>query len=154
MRISSRRCSLSARFPPASSVGTPLCALFSRTGTTRRTLRRLRIRFWHATSAKLIEILRVAGAPQDALKLVKEIVDTCRIRWMWSKPSPQSLTTTRRATDFNQLVQWDILFHRKLMVSQLLDEAIRWSAGSLLKGKTAEDLIEAIMTHWIRHFGP
>ena len=45
----------------------------------RRTLRRLHIRFWHAASAKLIEILRVAGAPQEALKLVKEIVDTCRI---------------------------------------------------------------------------
>ena len=44
----------------------------------RRTLRRLHIRFWHAASAKLIEILRVAGAPREALKLVKEIDDTCR----------------------------------------------------------------------------
>ena len=48
----------------------------------------------------------------------------------------------------------DILFHKKLMVSHLLDEAIRWTAGSILKGKSAEDLIAAISTHWIRHFGP
>ena len=42
----------------------------------RRTPRRLHIRFWHAPSAKPIEILKVVGAPQEALKLVKEIVDT------------------------------------------------------------------------------
>ena len=120
----------------------------------RRALRRLHIRFWHAPSVKLIEILRVAGAPQEALKLVKKIVDTCRICRMWSKPSPKSLTTVRLAHDFNQVVQWDILFHRKVMISHFLDEAIRWTAGSLLKGRKAEDLVEAIMTHWIRHFGP
>ena len=119
----------------------------------RRTLRRLHIIFWHAASAKLIEILRLAGAPHSALKLVKEIVDTCRICRMWARPTPKSLTSVRLATDFNQVVQWDILFHRKLMVSQLLDEAIRWTAGSVLKGKSAEYLIAAIMTHWVRHFG-
>ena len=86
--------------------------------------------------------------------LVKDIVDTCRICRMWARPLPKSLTTVRLATDFNRIVQWDILFHRKLMVSHLLDEAIRWTAGSILKGKSAEDLISAIMTHRIRHFGP
>lgn len=73
---------------------------------------------------------------------------------MWAKPLPKSLTNVRLATDFNQVVQWDILFHRKFMVCHLLVEAIRWTAGSILKGKTAEDLIAAISTHWIRRFGP
>ena len=73
---------------------------------------------------------------------------------MWAKPLPKSLTNVRLATDFNHVVQWDILFHRKLMVSHLLDEAIRWTAGSILKGKTAEDFIAAISTHRIRHLGP
>ena len=53
-------------------------------GVVRRTLRRLHIRFWHAPSAKLIEIFCIAGAPQEALKLVEEIVDTCRICRMWA----------------------------------------------------------------------
>ena len=74
----------------------------------RHTPRRLHIWFWHAPSAKLIEILRVAGAPQEALELVKEIVDTCRICRMWARPLPKFLTTVRLATDFNQVVQWDI----------------------------------------------
>ena len=72
---------------------------------------------------------------------------------MWARPLPKSLTTVRLATDFNQVVQWDIPFHRKLMVSHLLDEAIRWTAGSILNGKSAEGLISGINTNWIRHFG-
>ena len=111
------------------------------------------MRFWHAPIAKLIEILRVAGAPQEVFQLVTEIVDTCRSCRMWARPLPKPLTTVRLATDFNQVVQWDILFHRKIMVSHLLDEAIRRTAGSILKGKSAEDLIAAISTHWIWHFG-
>ena len=45
----------------------------------KRTLRRLHIRFWHASASKLVEILRMAGAPKSALTLVKGTVDTCRI---------------------------------------------------------------------------
>ena len=45
----------------------------------RRTPRRHHMSFWHAASAKLIVILRVAGASQEALKLGKGIVDTCMI---------------------------------------------------------------------------
>lgn len=129
--------------------------LHSTTDTVvRRTLRRLHIRFWHAASAKLLEILRVAGAPQQALKLVKEIFDTCRICRMWAQPTPKSLTTVRLAHDFNQVVRWDILFHWRLMISHLLDEAIWWTAGSILQGKSTEDLISAVASHWLRHFGP
>ena len=120
----------------------------------RNSLRRLHIRFWHASSAKLIELLRVAEVPQEALSLVKEGVDTCRVCWMWTKPLPKSLTTVCLATDFKQVVQWDISFHRKLMVTHSPDKAARWTAGSILMGMTPEGLIAAIMTHWIRHIGP
>ena len=123
-------------------------------GVVRRTLRRLHIRFWHASTAKLVEILRLAGAPPSAQKLVKEIVDTCRVCRMWSKPAPKSMTTTRMARDFNHIVQWDMLFHRKVMVSHLVDEAIRWTSCEVLPSRSGTDLVEAIMTGWVRHFGP
>ena len=123
-------------------------------GVVRRTIRRLHVRFWHASTAKLVEILRLAGAPQSALKLVKEIVDTCRICRMWSKPAPKSMTTSRMAQDFNQIVQWDILFHRKIMVTHLLDEAIRWTVGETLASKSAIDLVESIMGGCVRYYGP
>ena len=107
----------------------------------KRTLRRLHIRFWHAATARLVEILRLAGAPRSALVLVKDIVDTCRICRSWRRPSAKSMTTCRMATDFNRMVQWGILFHRKVMLSHLLDEAVRLTVASAMAGKTPVSII-------------
>ena len=52
-------------------------------GVVKRTLRRLHIRLWHAPAARMIELLRLGGAPTAAIKLVKEIVDTCRNCRLW-----------------------------------------------------------------------
>ena len=115
----------------------------------KRTIRRLHIRFWHAAAAKLVEILRFARAPRSALVLVKDIVDTCRICRTWQRPPPKSMTTTRLSRDFNDIVQWDILFVRKFVISHLLDEAIRWTVATLIADKTPSSIIEAIGQHWI-----
>ncbi len=40
------------------------------------------------------------------------------------------------ARDFNHIVQWDILFHRKVMVSHLLDEYITLTVASILADQT------------------
>ena len=63
-------------------------------GVVRRTIRRLHVRFWHASAAKLVEILRLAGAPKDAFKRVKAIVDTCRVCRLWANHPPKSMTST------------------------------------------------------------
>ena len=96
----------------------------------------------------------MAGAPRSALTLVKDIVDTCRICRVWQRPQPKSMTTTRMARDFNDIVQWDILFVRRYLISHLLDEAIRWTAAVTMPDKFATSIIEAIATTWIRPYGP
>ena len=63
------------------------------------------------------------------------------------------MTTVRMARDFNHIVQWDILFHRRIMISHLLDEAIRLSVGSILQDKTPASIIAAVVNNWIRHYG-
>ena len=95
----------------------------------RRTLRRLHIRFWHHGTKRMQHILKHAGAPKQALDLVQEIVDTCKICRLWKRPTPKAATSTRLATSFNDTVQWDIPFYKQYMISHLLDEAVRWSAG-------------------------
>jgi len=75
----------------------------------RRTLRRLHVRFWHASAARLTELLRRAGAPQQALVLIKEIIETCRSCRVWARPSVKAISgSTRLASRFNEAVQWDI----------------------------------------------
>ena len=102
----------------------------------------------------MLHILKHAGAPPKALKLVPEIVDTCKICRMWKRPTPKAVTNTRLSTSFNDTVQWDILFYRKHMISHLLDEAVRWSAGSVLANKDAPALIKAITSDWFRIRSP
>jgi hypothetical protein len=119
----------------------------------RRTLRRLHVRLWHHGVEKMSNLLKHAGAPASAIKLLPEIIDTCRICRMWKRPTPKSATSTRLAETFNVAVQWDIPFYKKVMLSHLLDEAIRWSAVSVLPHKDAPALITAISQDWIRPFG-
>ena len=40
------------------------------------------------------------------------------------------------------------------MISHLLDEAVRWSAGSVLAHKDATSLIKSITCDWLRPHGP
>ena len=119
----------------------------------RRTLRRLHVRFWHCPAARLIDILKHAGAPHEAIKMVPSIIDTCKICRLWMRPSPKSITTTRLATDFNQVVQFDILFHKEFMIGVLIDESIRWTAADVLEDKAASTLIMFLTTMWIRPYG-
>ena len=42
----------------------------------------------------------------------------------------------------------------RMMISHLIDEAIRYSVGSYLEHKDKWSIITAITTHWIRPHGP
>ena len=70
---------------------------------------------------------------------------------MWWRPTPKSMTNVRLAKAFTHVILWGIMFHRRIMVSHYIDEAIRWSAGSILLDRHAQSLIRAITNDWIRH---
>ena len=42
-------------------------------------LRRLHLRWFHATIAQMHRLLSLVGIPHEAMKLIPEVVDTCRI---------------------------------------------------------------------------
>ena len=76
----------------------------------RRTLRTLHIRWFHASAEKMAKLLAAAGAPGDTVKLVHDIVDTCRVCRAYKRPGPANATTARLTTQFNDVVQHDLLF--------------------------------------------
>ena len=61
------------------------------------------------------------------------------------------MTNVRLAKAINHVTQKDILFHRRIMISHCIDEAIRWSVGSILPDRISTSLIRAITNDWIRH---
>ena len=99
--------------------------------------------------------MRHAGAPRRLEPIIKEVVETCRSCRMWARPRPRSVTASSRlARSFNEIVQWDILFHRSIMISVLIDEAVRWTTASVLPSKSSTDIVQAITLDWVRPYGP
>ena len=123
-------------------------------GVVRRTVRMLHIRFWHCSAQRLRELMKLGGAPQRALDMVQAVTDSCRACRNWTRPGPRSITRTRLAQHFNEMVQWDILFLYDDAVSHCLDEAIRLTRVAVLPSKTAESIISTITRQWLRHYGP
>ena len=70
-----------------------------------------------------------------------------------ARPPPKSMTTVRMARDFYQIVQWVIRFHRRIMVSHLLGEAIRLSVGSIPPDKSAASIVAAVGNRRIKFYG-
>ena len=62
-------------------------------------------------------------------------MDTCKICRCWTRPLPKAVAASRLATEFNKAVQWDILFYKDVMISHIIDEAIRFTVASILPDK-------------------
>ena len=123
-------------------------------GVVRRTLRRMHIRLWHAPVAKLKALLEAGGVPSKVVEMIQSVVDTCRICRLWQRPSPQSVHTSRLSTHFIQRVQYDFVFHGKMVILHLIDGAIKWTVLVETGSRETQNVIEAIMVHWVSQFGP
>ena len=123
-------------------------------GVVRRTLRRLHVRFWYMVTKRMQELLRHAGAPQSAIKTVPEIVETCRVCRMWTRPTARSMTRTRLAQEFKAMVQWDLLVACDWMLSHCLDEALRWSIFPRVPSKSLTHILGSITLNLLRRYRP
>jgi len=120
----------------------------------RRTLRLLHIRWWHASAEKMTNLLRSAGLPVAVLNMVDAIVDTCRPCRMWKRPGPANTTTSRMNYNFNDVVQHDLMFIKKLPWQHLIDTCTRLTQCTDIPKKDTPSLIEGIYVQWIKPYGP
>ena len=64
-------------------------------------LRKLHLRWWHATKEEMLRVLRAANVGQDTLDLIPTIVNDCRECRKWQLPAPETAPTLRLSTKFN-----------------------------------------------------
>eukprot|EP00971_Amphidinium_carterae_P350102 6491381-Amphidinium_carterae.1 len=120
----------------------------------RAVLRRLHVRWWHASPDKMEQILRTCGVSDVVLSEVRLVCETCSICRKWRKPNPQPKTTARFSTDFNQALQMDIMFIERRAVVHLIDEATRFSVACFVPSVEDQSLIAVLGHEWFRIFGP
>ena len=75
---------------------------------TLRELRKLHLRWWHATAQQLQNTLRAAGLPQSTLDACVPIVNTCKQCRAFERPGRQTEATLTLTTRFNEIVETDI----------------------------------------------
>jgi len=119
-----------------------------------RTLRRLRVRLYHAPAQRMKDLLSGAGAPPSVVAVVDDIVDTCSVCREWSKRTPRPIGTSKLETRFNQGVQMDLLFVDDGMVLHLICMCIRWTEAEFIPDKTPATLISTLSRLWLARYGP
>ena len=119
-----------------------------------KTLQQLHLRWWHAKEYRMHSILHAAGVPEAVLKHIKGICESCRVCRMWSHTGRNAVATTRLSTEFNMVIQADLLFLGSVIILHIVDEATRLSGGGILRDKTAGELLRVLTMHWCRTWGP
>ena len=119
-----------------------------------RTLRKLHLRWWHASKSRMESLLRAAGLPKSVLNAVGAVTDTCRVCRLWKRPTSRPQATLRQSVHFNEAIQVDLLFVSNLIVLHIVDECIRWSSARVIKSKTVADILSGLLHGWFAIFGP
>ena len=57
----------------------------------RRVLRKLHLRWWHASEAVMQRFLHRAGVPEKVLRLIPAVTRTCAVCREWAQPGPSNL---------------------------------------------------------------
>ena len=126
----------------------------------RKALRRLHLRWYHATIAQMQRLLSLVGVSARTMALIPEVVDTCRICRTWARAAPSVRTTVRLSIRFNQAVQADLMFYADesgdsvsdYIILHLVDECIRWTVAVVVSDKETQTILEATTAHWIQQF--
>ena len=103
-------------------------------------LRKLHIRWWHASAASMHKLLDRAGVPNEVLKLIPAITQTCGACRNWAKPQPENVTNVDLPDYFNHQVEADLMFVYDNIIFHCIDRCTRWYHSLLITDKKGGDL--------------
>ena len=122
----------------------------------RQELRKLHLRWWHASEPKMHKILRGAGIEAGRLGMIKGIVDTCRECRAWQRPGNAVLPSVKLPDKFNEAIQGDVFFYKgeSHKVFHIIDECLRFSMAEEIPSRETDFLVAAYVNTWHKHIGP
>ena len=113
------------------------CGSFAthREGAIRLALRKLHVRWWHASEHVMKRFLDRVGVAEKVLQLIPEIVQTCKICRKWAKLGPDNVCSVEIPDKFNDQVECDLLFVRKHINFHMICRCTRWHAARVIPDK-------------------
>ena len=79
----------------------------------KHTLRKLHVRWWHASELTMRRFLERVGVADKVLDMLPDVVHSCPVCREWARPGPANVSSTELADNFNQQVECDLLFVHK-----------------------------------------
>ena len=122
--------------------------------TCDRQVRKLHKQFAHPIPQKLKKLLKNAGVDDKAVfQAVDRISNNCDICKRFKRPPLRPVVTFPLATSFNETVALDIKVMQGRMVLHMIDHLTRYSSACVLRNKTKETIVKAVLEYWVRIFG-
>ena len=121
----------------------------------QRKIIKLHKQFAHPSADRLKQLIRNSGVIDPEIdSIVDRVSADCDICKRYRKPPPRPVVGFPLASEFNQVVAMDIKFISGTPVLHMIDHATRYSMASRVRNKKPETIIDCVLNHWIRIFGP
>ena len=118
----------------------------------------------------MIRLLEMIGCPDSTIKLMSDIVATCRVCRMWTRRAPDTKLAIRLSVRLGQCVQVDLLFYECAatplgsssstlqqptdhVILHVVDVCARWYVAVDIADKTPEVIIDALTAHCLQLHG-
>ena len=117
-------------------------------------LQKLHCQFGHASSQKLINLLKDAKVWQHEFKdSLDDIIKHCEICQQFSKTKPRSIVSFPLAKAFNEVVSLDLKHWENGFILHIIDVWSRYSMSVFISRKLPQLVIDNLMKRWIAVFG-
>ena len=118
--------------------------------------RKLHLQFSHPTSDRLIKLVKSSGIENseliDEIKNLDNQCDTCK---RFKKKNPRPVVCLPMSTDFNDTIAMDLktFKNNEIYLLHMIDHCTRFSAGSVIRSKKKEVIVNELFKHWVSVFG-
>ena len=120
----------------------------------KKIARKLHVQFAHASSKKLIKLLRDGGIVDSELeRLILEIEKGCIVCQKYKRADLRPAVCFPRSKQFNESLAIDLKVYLPFYMLHIIDHFTRFSRTIIIKNKKAETVVKGVLIAWIALFG-
>ncbi|VDI81921.1 Hypothetical predicted protein [Mytilus galloprovincialis] len=116
---------------------------------------KLHKQFGHASSEKLLSLLKSAGSvDSDTKAIVNDVCSKCIVCFKYQRPKPKPIVGFSHANDFNQIVAMDLHeIDHNFYYLHIIDLFSRLSAAAIIRRKDSQLVVDKFMQIWVSVYG-
>ncbi|CAG2237353.1 unnamed protein product [Mytilus edulis] len=121
----------------------------------RDIISKLHKQFGHASSEKLLSLLKSAGSvDSDTKAIVNDVCSKCIVCFKYQRPKPKPIVGFSHANDFNQIVAMDLHeIDHNFYYLHIIDLFSRLSAAAIIRRKDSQLVVDKFMQIWVSVYG-